>query len=302
MFNTLLRPLILLLNSAANWTVRRLGIEPREELIPVRSLEEIDLLIHSSRDEGALHEEEFSLLARSISFGGKVAADALVPRTSMVALPRDATLADLTKIALESGHSRFPVYGTDLDDIVGVAHVKDTYGINAEERAGAPVSSIMRPALFVPESRDLRSLMVEMRRQRRHIAIVLDEYGGTAGIITLEDLLEEIIGDIEDEHDPSAMPPALTASPEGVHVVPGMLRPDEVMEATGFAIPEGDYETLAGFLLALFERIPAQGDHVSHEGWELKVVKMAGHRIDQVLLVAPPPRPVEAAAEAEAAP
>ena len=285
--NSLFRPLIVFLNGAANVTVRLFGIEPREELASMRSLEELQALIHSSREEGSLPEEEFSLLSRSISFGDKTAADALVPRTAVVAVRRDQTLVDLTKTARECGHSRFPVHDGDLDQVLGVAHVKDSYAIPVEDRASNPIENIMREGLEVPESRSLDSLLIEMRRTRKHLAVVIDEYGGTAGIITLEDLLEEIVGDIEDEYDPTEA--ATTPPAQGVNVVSGMLHPDEVRDATGFEMPEGDYETLAGFLLMLFNRIPNSGDHAVYEGWEFKVVEMEGRRISQVLVVAPPP-------------
>ncbi|HEV2756362.1 MAG TPA: hemolysin family protein [Actinomycetota bacterium] len=284
--NKLFRPLIVFLNEAANWTVRRFGIEPQEELMAVRSLEELDLLIHSSRKEGALPKEEFELLAKSIDFGSKSADDALVPRVSVVALHEDEPVARMFEVAVERGYSRFPVYGRDLDDIVGIAYVKDGYGVALEDRATTSVSKVMQEALVVPESRPLNSLLLEMRRQRKHMAIVVDEYGGTAGIVTLEDLLEEIVGDIEDEHDPTSGA-RLTQPPEGIHVLSGLLHRGEVEDATGFEIPEGHYDTLAGFLLDRFERIPEAGDHVSFRGWEFKVVEMDGRRISQVLCVAP---------------
>jgi CBS domain containing-hemolysin-like protein len=286
-FNKALKWLILFLNSAANWTVRRLGIEPREELIGIRSLEELQMLVHSSRVEGLLREEDASLLARSLSFSDKTAADALVPRTSIVALQSHQTLGDMARVALDSGHSRFPVYRSDLDEIVGVAHVKDAYGIPLPERAATPVTKTMRRALVFPESRNLGSLLVEMRRDRQQLALVVDEYGGTAGIITLEDLLEEIVGEIEDEYDPAGDGARSMGPPTGVHVVSGMLHPDEVEEQTGFDMPDGPYETLAGFLLTVFDRIPEQGDHATFGGWEFKVVEMDGLRIAQVLMVAP---------------
>ncbi|MDQ3981579.1 MAG: hemolysin family protein [Actinomycetota bacterium] len=285
--NRLFRPLIVFLNEAANWTVRRLGIEPQEELTAVRSLEELDLLIHSSRKEGALPKEEFELLAKSIDFGSKSVDDALVPRVSVVALHEDDSVAAMFETAVEHGFSRFPVYGRDLDDIVGIAYVKDGYAVSIEQRAGTLVSAVMQEPLVVPESRSLASLLVEMRRQRKHMAIVADEYGGTAGLVTLEDLLEEIVGEIEDEHDPSAGA-RLTTPPEGIHLVSGLLHRGELEDETGFAMPEGHYETLAGFLLDRFERIPQNGDHVSYAGWEFKVVEMDGRRVAQVLCVAPP--------------
>ena len=288
-FNRALRWLILFLNAAANWTVRRLGIEPREELTGVRSLEELQMIVHSSRREGLLPEAEASLLSRSLSFGEKTAADALVPRTSVVALQEQQKLADMARLALESGHSRFPVFAGGLDEILGVAHVKDAYGVPLSERDSTPVTEAMRQAMVVPESRNLGSLLVEMRREGQHLAVVADEYGGTAGIITLEDVLEEIVGEIEDEYDPSQESTQLTAPPPGVYVLSGMLHPDEVREQTGLEMPDGPYETLAGFVLWLFERIPEQGDHTTYDGWELKVVEMDGRRVAQVLLVSPAP-------------
>ena len=285
--NAVLRPLIVFLNASANWTVRRLGIEPREELVGVRSLQEIELLIRSSREGGALLEEEYSLLYRSIAFGQKSVAEALVPRTAIVALPADALLTELVGLALESGHSRFPVFGEDIDDIRGLVHVKDCYRFPVPMRAEIPVSRVMQPALVVPESRDLDDLFLEMRRERKQLVVVVDEYGGTAGIVTLEDILEEIVGEIEDEYDPSAEALYTVGVPEGVHVVSGLLHTDEVIGECAFEMPEGPYDTLGGFLYWLFNRIPNKGDHVSYDGWEFKVVEMEGHRIDKVLIVQP---------------
>ncbi len=287
--NRLFRPLIVFLNSAANWTVRRFGIEPQEELMAVRSLEELDLLIHSSREEGALPKEEFELLAKSIEFGTKSADDALVPRVNVVALQEEETVARMFSLAVERGLSRFPVYGKDLDDVTGIVYVKDGYAVPLDRRGSTPVSEVMQEPLVVPESRALASLLLEMRRQRRHMAVVADEYGGTAGIVTMEDLLEEIVGDIEDEHDPSNAA-RLTSPPEGVHLLSGLLHRGEVSDACGFEMPEGHYETLAGFLLDRLDHIPQGGEHVSYDGWEFKVVEMDGRRISQVLCVAPPAR------------
>ena len=285
--NSVFRPVIVFLNAAANWTVRLLGIEPRDELMPVRSLSELELLIGSSREGGALLEEEYALLTRSITFATRTASEAMVPRTSVIALHKDQTCADMAEAALESGHSRFPVYGEDLDDIVGVAHVKDAYRIPLEGRASTPVSEIMRPPMVVPESRGLESLLLEMRRARQQMAIVADEYGGTAGVITLEDLLEEIVGEIEDEHDPATEAPDPTADLQGVYVVPGLLHLGEVKDISGLEIPEGPYDTLAGFLLWMFDRLPRPGDHISYRGWEFKVVEMDRYRIEKVLICAP---------------
>jgi CBS domain containing-hemolysin-like protein len=285
--NLATKPLIIFLNNSANWTVRRLGIEPQEELNSVRSLEEIELLIESSLHGGELEPAEFALLARSISFGDKDVEDALVPRTAVESVAEQDTLDDLIRRALDTGHSRFPVTGRDIDDIVGMAHIKDIYRVPPAERATTPVASIVQDAIVVPESRNLGSMLLEMRKTRRQLAVVIDEYGGTAGIVTLEDLLEEIVGEIEDEYDAAPTTVPLTSSPQGVHVVSGMLHPDELEEMTGFEMPEGDYETLAGFLLSLFERIPDQGDHIAYGEWEFKIVAMDGKRVARVLIASP---------------
>jgi len=283
--NTVMKPVILFLNASANLTVRLFGIEPREELIGVRSLDEIHMLIQSSREHGTLREEEFSMLRRSISFRGKTADDALIPRVDIKAIQQNRTLDELAALARDCGHSRFPVFGEDLDDIIGVVHVLDIYKVTPGRRPSTPVSKITRDALIVPESASLESVLTRIRRARQQLVIVVDEYGGTAGIVTTEDLLEEIVGEIEDEYDPRER--VLTSPVDGVHVLSGMMHPDEVLEATGLDLPEGDYETLAGFLLDLLDRIPEAGEHVSFGGWEFKILEVEKNRISKVLVASP---------------
>lgn len=283
--NRLMGPVIVFLNGSANWAVRRLGIEPRDELHSLTSLEELEIMIRSSREGGAIDEPEYVLLSRTISFGDKSAQDALTPRTALVTLAADETVADLQEKARQTGHSRFPVTGRDIDDVVGIAHVKDTYTLPRRGRGTKKVDDIAREPLVIPETRDLGSLLGQMRRERHQMAIVVDEYGGTAGVITLEDILEEIVGDIEDEYDLEI--DAQTVPPPGIHVLDGTTHAGEVEELTGFTMPEGDYETLAGFLLHLFGRIPTQGEHASYDGWELKVVEMDRRRIARILVVSP---------------
>ena len=283
LISKVLGPLITFLNGAANWTVRRLGIEPQEELTSVRSLQELELLIRSSGEEGTLEPEALTLLTRSIRFGDKDAADALIPRRSVMSVPIDETVAGLAARAVATGHSRFPVVGADLDDVRGVVHVKDVYRIPFAERATAPVEQIMVPAFVVPETRDLTDLLGDLRRMGTHLAVVVDEHGGTAGIITLEDVLEEIVGEIDDEHDRPA--PLLTVLERpGEWVLDGSLHPDEVFDACGFPVPSGDYETLAGFVLDRLGRIPDAGDRFDHEGWQLEVVSLDKLRVASVCL------------------
>ena len=278
-----LGPLIRFLNGAANWTVRRLGIEPQEELTSVRSLEELELLIRASGEEGTLEPEALTLLTRSIRFGEKDAASALVPRRSVQSISVDDVVSTLAEKAVTTGHSRFPVVGADLDDVRGVVHVKDVYSVPYEERAACSISSVMAPAFVVPETRDLADLLADLRRVGTHLAVVVDEHGGTAGIITLEDILEEIVGEIDDEHD-RPTPHLTRVQRAGEWLLDGTLHGDEVFDACGFTMPDGDYETLAGFVLAQLGHIPEPGEAFDHDGWRVQVVELEGHRIATVRL------------------
>ena len=279
-------PMVRFLNGCANWTVRRLGIEPQEELRSVRSLNELDLLFRSSGEEGHIDEESLTLLTRAVRFSHKTAADALVPRTEVVGLAAEDSVADLTALAVETGHSRFPVYDGDLDDILGVAHVKDAFTVPFRSRPGTSITEITVDALVVPETLGLSLLLGMLRERAAHLAIVVDEYGGTAGIITLEDVLEEVVGEIADEHDRDA-PPLTRVQRPGEWVLSGGLHPDEVFDECGFEVPDGPYETLAGFLLDLAGHIPEEGDRLEHDGWRLIVADMDRLRVSAVRLVAP---------------
>ena len=278
-----LQPVIEVLNGAANWTVRRLGIEPREELTSVRSLEELDLLIRASAAQGTLEPGATALLTRSIRFGEKDAADALRPRPDVEAVTIDDPVATLAARSVATGKSRFPVVGADLDDIRGVVHVKDVYEVPFDERPSTPVAAIMSPPFVVPETRDLTDLLVDLRRQGTHLAVVVDEHGGTAGIITLEDVLEEIVGEIDDEHD-RRRPRFTGVQRPGEWLLDASLHGDEVYDQAGFHMPEGDYETLAGFVLDHLGRIPDVGATFHHDGWELEVASMDGLRVASVWL------------------
>ena len=273
-------PVIRLFNGAANWAVRRLGIEPHEELTTVRSLEEIGYLIRSSGETGSIDPEAIDLLERTIRFGDKTAADALVPRVHVSALPAGSAVGDLVDLAVESGHSRYPVFGEDLDDIVAVVSVTDVFTLSPGDRETTPITEIGREPHVVPETRDLVHLLEDFRNSDTELFVVVDEHGGTAGVVTLEDVLEEITGDIDDEFDPDT--PLTAGGRVGVTVVAGTLHGDEVEEASGFDMPEGDYETIAGFVLDQLGRIPVEGDEFVFDGWRLDVVSMDGLRIASV--------------------
>ena len=280
--NRAVRPLILFLNNSADWTVRRFGIEPRAELAGVRSMEELELMIRSSGEEGRLDDEEMELLTRAITFTEKVAAEAMIPRVNVVAINRHQPISELRQIAQETGHSRFPVYGLDLDEIVGIVHVKDTIGIPASRRALTPVEEIAEPGLRIPAASRLEYLLTQLQTQGRGMAMVIDEYGGTAGIITIEDLLEEIFGEIEDEYDEAAG--GVTES-EQVDLLSGLLHRHDVEERIGYEWPEGHYETLGGFLVASIGRFPEEGEVIAVGDLAFEVLRMEGHRVDHVRVI-----------------
>lgn len=281
--NGVLSPIITFLNSAANRTVRLMGIEPREELAGVRSLEELELIIRASGEGGILTTEELGLLTRSIAFTANLTSDVMIPRVQVVGLSDTATVRDLQHAAIESGHSRFPIYGTDLDDIKGVIHVKDSLRVPASRRDTALLVDHMRPALVIPDSQPLDTVLFELRTRGSGMAVVTDEYGGTAGIVTSEDLLEEIVGEIRDEHDPEE---------EITDTVPdrlsGLLHRHEVEAEVGFAWPEGRYETLGGLITAELGRLPEPGDTVTVEGWTFRVDSVDGFRVEKASLVSSP--------------
>ncbi len=276
--NNFLSPITRVLNASANWTVRRLGIEPREELQGVRSLEELELIIRASGEGGELTDDELSLLTRSIAFAENLTSDVMVPRVQVVGLPESSTVTDLQAAAVGSGHSRFPVYGTDLDHIVGVVHVKDTFRVPYERRPTEAITNYMRPALVIPETQPVDTVLVELRTRGSGMAVVTDEYGGTAGIVTSEDLLEEILGEIEDEYD------TVSAPDESGDAISGLLHRHEVEELTGFEWPEGRYETLGGLVTAELGRHGEVGDVVFIDDWKLEVVATADFRIDRVVV------------------
>ncbi len=291
-FSAVARPFIRLFDGSANRVATRLGIKVAEELSEARSREELAWLIRSSGQEGSMRPARARLLIRAIRFAGRDAADVLVPRVSVSTIEHHQSVAELVSLSSQTGYSRFPVVGADIDDVVGVALVKNVYEVPTGQRASTPVSAIMRPPLVVPETRDLRSLLLDMRAQRSPLAVVMDEHGGTAGIVTQEDLVEEIVGDIADEHDDAEAP--VVAREAGELVIQAGVHPDELEDMTGLRVPEGHYETLAGFILDHLQRIPSAGEVFRFGGWELQIEVVERHRIDTVRLrpVAPTPRAV----------
>jgi len=282
-FSTAFRWLISGLNGSANWIIRRLGIEPAEELRSARSPQELGSLVRASALQGTLDQGTATLLDRSLRFGERTAEELMTPRMRVEALRADATVLDLVDAARRTGFSRFPVYGSDLDDVRGVVHVKQAFAVPADQRPVTAVGELASTVPTVPSSLDGDALLDRLRGQGLQVAIVVDEYGGTAGIVTLEDLVEEIVGDVRDEYDRMEISQVQSLDEQG-WIISGLLRDDEVADATGFVMPEGDYETVAGLVLDRLGRIPDIGDEVEFDGWRLTVKRMDRRRIADLQL------------------
>lgn len=285
-FTFVFKPAIVALNGSANGIIRLFGIEPKEELSGARTAEELSSLVRRSALVGVLESDKAVLLSRTLRFSEHTASDVMTPRPQVISIDVGDTIDDLIKLAVRTGHSRFPVVEDgDADDVIGIVHVKAAVAVPPERRAHVPVGAIKQDALVVPETISLDALLEELRGGFQ-LAVVLDEYGGTAGVATLEDLVEEIVGDLTDEHDvsrPSRVRAPFEHGHDGVVQFDAMLRPDEVHEQLRITVPEdGPYETTAGFMMTQLERIGVVGDRVEVDGGTLVVESMDGHRIDRV--------------------
>jgi CBS domain containing-hemolysin-like protein len=279
-FTMVFRPLIALFNGTANRVIRALGIEPKEELSGARSAEELSSLVRRSAMEGLLDADHATLLSRTLRFSEHSAEDVMTPRVRMVKVRGDDTAADVVALAQRSGFSRFPVIGEDADDIQGVVHVKQAFAVPADARATVRAADLAAQPLFVPRSMGVDTLLGLLRRGGFQIAVVTDEYGGTDGVVTLEDLVEELVGDLRDEHDRTGR--GLVRDGSAV-VFDASLRPDELLERTAIKVPADDeYETVAGFVTDTLDRIPEVGDEVPLDGGVLRVERVEGHRVERL--------------------
>lgn len=272
--------MIFILNKVGNAIVRSFGIEPKEELSSSRTAEELTSLVRRSASTGALDAQTATLLTKTLALSQLVAADVMTPRPRMQSLSKESSLAELIDLSIKTGHSRFPIVDGSSDDILGVAHVKQAAAVPREKRGEVPVTAIMVEAPRVPETMRLESLMVELRAKGLQLAIVIDEYGGTAGLATLEDLIEELVGELDDEHDRAKA--GITRGANSSVLFPGMIRPDELREMAIKVPADRAYETVAGFLMAELGRIPSVGDEVSIEDGVLRIERMDGRRVDRV--------------------
>jgi CBS domain containing-hemolysin-like protein len=280
------RRLIAALNASANAVVRRLGVEPAEELRSARSAEELGALVRASGERGTLHAGTATLMDRSLRFTDRVAGDLMTPRVRVTMLAPEQTLADLVATARRTGISRFPVCDDDPDVVLGVVHVKQAFAVPGPDRGAALLRDHVQQVPTVPQSLDGDALMTTLRGAGLQLAVVVDEYGGVAGIVTLEDVLEEIVGDVHDEHD-RAEQASVRPFGRDAWLVSGLLRGDEVADAVGFAVPPGQYETLAGLVLARLGRIPDVGDDLVVDGWRLIVARRDRNRVAELRLHRP---------------
>lgn len=276
-FTGALRPVIGVLNGTANAILRRLGVEPREELSGGRSPQELVALVRRSAQVGTLDPGTAVRLTNSIELNTLTAVDVMTDRTRMEVVEREATAADVVAAARATGHSRFPVIDGSRDDVVGLVHLRRAIAVPYERRGEVPAGALMDPAPRVPETVRLGPLLVVLREQGMQMAVVVDEYGGTAGVVTLEDVIEEIVGEVADEHDPAR---AAVYRLGAGWSVPGLLRPDELAEETGMRVPDDPaYETLGGLVMARLGRVPAPGDEVVVDEVLLRVQQMDGRRV-----------------------
>ncbi|MFV2021406.1 hemolysin family protein [Micromonospora sp. LOL_023] len=298
-FTTVAGPLIRFLNGTANRILRGFGIEPTEELASARSPQELASLVSRSGEEGTLDAETAELVSRSIDFGERTAADVMTPRPRVRFVAADSSVAEVLRLAATTGHARFPVIGSGVDEVLGVVHFKHALAVPPGRRDAQNVESVMVELPEVPETVELDPLLATLRSRGLQMAVVIDEYGGTAGIVTLEDLVEEIVGEIADEQDRPTGRHQQAA--DGSWQLSGLLRPDEAARLTGLDLPEGrTSDTLGGVIIEELGRLPRVGDivtvtaddreHPDADGLptpvpvELTVTRIDGRRVDRLLL------------------
>ncbi|HEY3934445.1 MAG TPA: hemolysin family protein [Gemmatimonadales bacterium] len=273
---------ISMLRRSANRLVLLLGLRPLSEREPMHSPEEIRLLVEHSGESGSLEASDARLLEGVFEFSEKTAEEVMTPRTEMVTIEADMAIAAAADVVARAGRSRYPVYRDSLDEIVGVVHAKDILRALREAPSSA-VRDILREPLFVPGTREVEDVLADMKRLKSHLAVVLDEYGGTAGLVTMEDLLEEIVGEIYDEHD--RVRQAARASDDGAIRIDGATTVGDFNDRFDAHLDDTDYTTIGGFLFGQFGRLPKQGDRVSVDRFTFEIAEMSGRRVAQIKVI-----------------
>ncbi|MDX3057406.1 hemolysin family protein [Streptomyces sp. NE06-03E] len=287
-FSTLLRPVITALNTVANRLVRLLGVEPTDELASARTPGELVSLARHSAEAGTLEQDTADLFVRTLSLAGLTAQHVMTPRVKVSALQSSATAADVLNLTRATGLSRFPVYRDRIDEVVGMVHLKNALAVPSQDRLRTPVSRIAVAPLLVPETLPVEQLLKRLRSEQP-IAVVVDEYGGTAGVVTLEDIIEELVGEVRDEHDAEGadrpeLTPVVAEDGRAGWDVEGSTRV-LTLRRIGLDVPEGPYETVAGLVADLLGRIPAPGDRAELPDWRISVRQVGHYRAEKVRFV-----------------
>jgi CBS domain containing-hemolysin-like protein len=285
----LFAPAIWLLNGAGNALLKVLRITPASPHQLAHSVEELKMLVSASAESGVVADDEEEMLHAVFDFGDTLVRQVMVPRTEVVAVPSDSTIEDLIRLAIQQPHTKMPVFEGDLDHIIGVVHLKDVLrAFHGEHKPRQPVRSIMREAIFVPETARINTVLRRFRARHQQMAIVLDEYAGTAGVVTLEDLLEEIVGEVGDPFDEG---PDIQPQADGTSLIDGLTTIQEVNEHFGLTLQDPHYDTIAGFFLGRLGRLAQIGDTVVADGVRLRVEALDGRRIARISLAAQRPAP-----------
>jgi putative hemolysin len=287
----LLSPITALINGIAATIISALRVPAPSHSTALATEDELIQLVREEAGDNRIEEEEVHLVNSIFRFTDTTVRDVMAPRVDMVGVPRQATVNEAATIAIDAGHSRLPVYDGSLDRIVGVVYAKDFLRYIGRENANAPIVAVMRPALFVPEGKPVPELLRELQARRVHMAVVIDEYGGTAGLVTIEDIIEEIVGEIQDEYD--SEPPLVETLPDGAYVVnAGMEMTDfEQLMGVRWATEEQEREPLAGFILGLIGRIPAVGEEIRVDPLKFTVLEMDNQRLSKLRVERIPDEP-----------
>jgi putative hemolysin len=291
-FFVLFHPLIWVLQRSSEVILRALGLQPPGGEVDVYSEAELKMLLSRSTEEGELEQQEQEMLYKVFDFADKEVSAVMVPRPEVVALSVELPPEEALAAVIESPYTRYPVYRGSMDDVVGILHVRDLFSaLNDRGLASVRIEELLRPAHKVPETKDLAALLTEFRRTNQHMAVVIDEYGALEGIVTLEDLLEEIVGEIEDEFD---LPDeSVERLPDGRMRIDGTFPVDDFNEEFGTELPVEDYHTMGGFVFGRLGRAPEPGDWVEHDGFRFEVLEVEGSRIERLEVEVRPPEPGE---------
>lgn len=281
--SVVLSPVVFLVQHSV-WAVGRAFGLSLETYKPFVTREDVEIIVHASGESGALEEDERKMIHGVISFEETRVSEIMVARTDMMTFAAETTVSEASALFLQSGHSRVPIYEKDLDRITGMLYAKDLLGPLCRGVLDAPVSTLQRKPLFIPETIKTDEAFEIMKKEQVHIAIVVDEYGGTAGLVTLEDLLEEIVGDIQDEYDDET-PDVLEQRP-GVYLVQGYVNLEDLSETLDYSFAFDDVDTVAGMLLTLCGNFPQEGETVVYGPWRIRAVEVVEHRILQVSIEA----------------